>query len=171
VQIDVRRIAGSSVDPVVMIFDASGTNLLAFNDDGGGYPNSRLIFSTTAGVNYKIVVGSYGDVSTGGYELTVNNYWPWVIYTPVLKQASLISQLEPMPLWVATPIGSAMGSSPPAGGAGRAVLDAAFSQVTTPTGADTKAGSALTLPNKGANPDGRVFALAHTLETPLLMRL
>ena len=171
VQIDVRRIAGSTVDPVVMIFDASGTNLLAFNDDGGGYPNSRLIFSTTAGVNYKIVVGSYGDVSTGGYELTVNNYWPWVIYTPVLKQASLISQLEPMPLWVATPIGSAMGSSPPAGGAGRAVLDAAFSQVTTPTGADTKAGSALTLPNKGANPDGRVFALAHTLETPLLMRL
>src|SRR5207302_4518835 len=78
VQIDVKQIAGSSVDSIVMIYDSTGQNLLAFNDDGGGYPNSRLIFSTTAGVNYKIVVGSYGANSTGGYQLTVNNYYWWL---------------------------------------------------------------------------------------------
>jgi hypothetical protein len=89
VQIDLKRIAGSSVDPVLMIFDSTGRNLLAFNDDGGGYPNSRLVFGTTAGQSYRIVVGSYGANSTGGYQLTVNNYTSVLAPITTLQAASL----------------------------------------------------------------------------------
>src|SRR5207302_1056188 len=151
VQIDVQRIAGSVVDPVVMIFDSTGTNLLAFNDDGGGYPNSRLVFGTTAGVNYKIVVGSYGDVSTGGYQLTVNNYYPWIVYSPALTQVSLM-QIEPMPLAVNTASVSSINANLLSGGgmAGTAATDAVFSQATNPVGVQGRPLSLRTGDNVGA---------------------
>src|SRR5262249_15106342 len=63
VVINVKRVTGSTVDPVVLVYDSTGQVLKAFNDDGGGYPNSRLVFHTTAGQNYQVVVGAYGDNS------------------------------------------------------------------------------------------------------------
>ncbi|HYV35416.1 MAG TPA: hypothetical protein VE988_06915 [Gemmataceae bacterium] len=103
VQIDVKQIAGSTLDPVVMIFNSNGQNLLAFNDDGGGYPNSRLIFSTTAGQSYRIVVGSYGDISTGGYQLTVNNYYPYLSTIGIAQLVALpVSYAETAPVSGAT---------------------------------------------------------------------
>ena len=171
VQIDLRQIAGSTVDPIVMVFDASGNNLLAFNDDGGGYPNSRLQFYVTGGVSYRIVVGSYSDNSTGGYRLTVNNYYPW-LNTDLVVQATLLTQAETMPIMTAAPIGSGMGMaySPMQGGSGRAALDAAFSQPTTLGGLGNRA-SALTLRTGGANVGAQALTLAFALEQPLRMTL
>jgi hypothetical protein len=73
VVIDVKKLAGSRLDPVVMVFDSSGQNLLAFDDDSGGSLNSHLVFSAVGGVNYQIVVGSWSGNSAGSYQLTVNN--------------------------------------------------------------------------------------------------
>jgi Ca2+-binding RTX toxin-like protein len=64
---------GSDVDPVVFVTTGNGETVLAFNDDGGAvWPNSEVVFEAEAGKVYKIVVGSYGGTSTGGYRVTVN---------------------------------------------------------------------------------------------------
>jgi hypothetical protein len=126
VAIDVKQIAGSTLDPVLFVFDSTGQTLLAFNDDSGGTLNSRLIFSTTAGQTYKIVVGSYGSNSTGGYQLTVNNYYPWVIYTPVAAFSSISGPIE-SPLLTTTLTGGFSAGSGMAGASVRA-MDQVFAQ-------------------------------------------
>jgi hypothetical protein len=88
VTIDVKRPSGSSVDPVVMVFNSSGQSLQYFNDDGGGYPNSRITFWQSAGQNYKIVVGAYGNNSSGQYELVVSSSW---IYGSLLTSTTLLT--------------------------------------------------------------------------------
>ena len=71
IQIDVKNQGefAHSVDPVVLVYDSSGQRLLSFNDDGGSYRDSRLTLDFRAGQSYKIVVGSYGNHSTGQYQL------------------------------------------------------------------------------------------------------
>lgn len=66
VSIDVKNLG--SLDPVLMVFDDSGQQLRVFNDDTVGR-DSRVTFVATAGVNYKLVVGAYGNNSTGHYSL------------------------------------------------------------------------------------------------------
>src|SRR5262249_2333951 len=110
VQIDVRQYAGSSLDSVLMVYDSTGQTLLGFNDDGGGYPNSRLVFYATAGVNYKIVVGAYGNGSTGNYQVTVDNYYSIVypIY-PIYAYSATLMTTDFQPAFSANPSG--MGAS------------------------------------------------------------
>lgn len=107
INIDVKQYS-SSVDPIVMLYNSSGQSLLGFNDDGLGYPNSRLTFYVSAGQSYKIVVGSYGNNSTGNYQLVVSNYYPWLtdLRTSIYYDASLTVAL-----------GGGTGSSSGAGGA------------------------------------------------------
>lgn len=91
VQINVTRPTGSTVDPVVYVFDSNGRNLLAFNDDSGGTLNSRLIFTLTGGQSYRVVVGSYGDNSTGQYQIGVSNYYSLVSDYVLYDSISLVS--------------------------------------------------------------------------------
>ncbi len=93
VVIDVTQYSGSTVDPVLFIYDSTGLTLKAFNDDRApGDRNSKLIFQTTAGVQYKVVVGSYGANSTGSYRIAVSNY-SILVYDPVLllKTTTLVT--------------------------------------------------------------------------------
>lgn len=67
-QIDLRS---SDFDPVLIVTDAD-MNIVDFDDDGGGYPNSRLARDFAAG-NYFVWVVSYWSAETGAYELTVTD--------------------------------------------------------------------------------------------------
>src|SRR5262249_31966228 len=88
VRVNVNQSAGSSVETVLQGYDSTGTNRLYFNDDSGGTLNSQVVFYATAGTNYKLVVGAYGNNTSGGYQLTVNPYY--VIAYPVLSTAILV---------------------------------------------------------------------------------
>ncbi len=57
-------------DPILRLYDASG-RLLRDDDDGGGYPHSRIFFTATADGSYRLVVTSYVQRQTGPYVLTV----------------------------------------------------------------------------------------------------
>jgi hypothetical protein len=72
VQISVNPTPGSVLDPIVMIFDASGQALLAYNDDGGVGNASQLVFLARGGQTYQIVVGGYMNNDTGAYLLEVS---------------------------------------------------------------------------------------------------
>ncbi len=65
-QIDLRS---SEFDPVLIVTDA-GMNIVDFDDDGGGYPNSRLVRDFAAG-NYFVWAVSFWNSATGAYELSV----------------------------------------------------------------------------------------------------
>lgn len=171
VQIDLKQVAGSTLDPVVMVFDATGKNLLAFNDDGGGYPNSRLVFWTNAGESYRIVVGSYGGVSTGGYQLTVNNYYSVLSPVSVFSQSlSLFAYQDTVTLASTTTAAGAAGSA--RGMGSPSALSVAFATEPTQTPAAGLNNAALTsLAGRLRTPPGRgnaqLFALAHGLNAEL----
>lgn len=63
-----KKIAASSVDTVVELYDANGV-MIASDDDSGGNRNALLMRQLNPG-SYRIVVRSYGN-STGGYLLNV----------------------------------------------------------------------------------------------------
>jgi hypothetical protein len=88
VTVDVKQVTGSYLDPVVMVFSNDGQTLLHFDDDGGGYPNSRVTFWAGPGQSYKIVVGGYGNYSAGGYELAVSGSGG---FSPISTSAALTS--------------------------------------------------------------------------------
>lgn len=112
--LNVKRPSGSSVDPVVMIYNSSGQNLLAFNDDGGGFPHSRIVFQTTAGQTYKVVVGAYGQNSSGAYQLTVGNYFDvtTVKYTTLLKTVTNTTPTSQLYTSLISGMSSLTGSAP-----------------------------------------------------------
>jgi hypothetical protein len=64
----------SDLDPVLTIYDASG-NLLAWDDDSGGYSNSAIWIKMIAGRTYYAVAQGY-DGSTGGYYLSFRPFDP-----------------------------------------------------------------------------------------------
>src|SRR5260370_38060910 len=72
-----------------MVYSGNGQSLLGFNDDGGGYPNSRITFWAGAGQSYKIVAGAYGNNSSGEYELAVSSSWVFTPLTPLTTSAQL----------------------------------------------------------------------------------
>src|SRR5262249_54897735 len=73
VRVDVTRFGGSSVDPVLLVYNSTGKTLVDFNDDrGAGDVQSEVVFYASAGQSYKLVVGGYGSNSTGSYQVSVN---------------------------------------------------------------------------------------------------
>jgi hypothetical protein len=83
VQVGVTRTGTSALDPVVLVYDATGKNEVTFNDDrGSGDRNSRVYLYATAGQTFKIVIGSYGADSTGSYQVSASSYHPTLTYAP-----------------------------------------------------------------------------------------
>lgn len=96
VNIDVQRFGSSSLDSVLMVYDSTGQQLLAFNDDSNGTVNSHLQFYSTLGQTYRIVVGGYGNNSTGDYQLTVSSSIGPVALPPTLSSTNyLAATLDP----------------------------------------------------------------------------
>lgn len=62
--------AGSALDPLVRLLNASGTELMA-NDDAVG-ANARLAFTATASGTYFVSAGGWGT-TTGGYVLSMTD--------------------------------------------------------------------------------------------------
>jgi hypothetical protein len=57
-------------DPVIELYDTSGTQV-GRDDDGGGFPNSRLVFTAAADGTYTITVTSFLGTGTGAYTLSL----------------------------------------------------------------------------------------------------
>ncbi len=105
VTIDAKQAAGSYVDPVLFVYDSTGTNLLAFNDDSGGTLGSQLIFRAQAGQSYQIVVGGYGGNSTGNYVFSINAT-PRYLSPLNIYQIATVSPWDPViqPNYVVNPV-------------------------------------------------------------------
>jgi hypothetical protein len=58
-------------DPILLLTNDVG-QWLAIDDDGGGYPNSRLVLTLPAG-EYKLVASTYSPLTTGQYQLAVHS--------------------------------------------------------------------------------------------------
>jgi hypothetical protein len=66
-----KKADGNKVDPYLHL-EAPNKNILARDDDGGGYPNARIIYRATADGEHQIIAGGLNDVSAiGEYALTV----------------------------------------------------------------------------------------------------
>jgi hypothetical protein len=65
VTITAKATPGSTLDPVVMVFDPSGHSLLAESHA------SQLQFSARAGVKYKLVVAGHDGASSGAFHLAI----------------------------------------------------------------------------------------------------
>ncbi len=62
----------SSWDNYLHLEDPAGRHLIS-NDDGGGYPNARIIFTCPADGVFRIIVTSCGGGVTGPYTLRISN--------------------------------------------------------------------------------------------------
>jgi serralysin len=60
-------------DPLVEIWDSTGTTRLGFDDDGGAGLNSSLTFTATEAGTYYINATSFGTNKTGEYTVTVGD--------------------------------------------------------------------------------------------------
>jgi hypothetical protein len=58
------------LDPYLRLEDAQGQQL-AQDDDGGGFPNARIVFNCTQTGAYRIICTSFGANQQGRYTLTV----------------------------------------------------------------------------------------------------
>jgi Ca2+-binding RTX toxin-like protein len=72
-KITVTVTGAGNLDTYLNIYDPTGTNILASNDDivTGTNTNSRLAFTAPTAGTYYIDVGSWNDQSTGAYDLFV----------------------------------------------------------------------------------------------------
>jgi hypothetical protein len=71
VNISVTVDNSSSLDPYLRIYDPD--NLLSVvDDDGGGYPNALLTYELPADGEYRLVVTSFGGMSSGEYTLAIS---------------------------------------------------------------------------------------------------
>jgi hypothetical protein len=69
--IDMVRKGNSTLDPYLYVENAKG-NVLASDDDGGGFPNARIMFRAPEDGMYRIIASALSDNSgTGDYVLTV----------------------------------------------------------------------------------------------------
>jgi len=66
-------VAGSALDPLLRIFDATGAEIMA-NDDAVGL-DSRLSFASPISGTYFVSAGGWGD-ATGGYRLSMSEIIP-----------------------------------------------------------------------------------------------
>lgn len=68
---------GSTLDPILMIFDDADGNLVTYNNDRfSGNPASGLTFQRTPGHTYKLVVGALNGATTGYFRLGLANVLP-----------------------------------------------------------------------------------------------
>jgi serine protease Do len=58
------------VDPFLILEDEKGKEL-ARDDDGGGFPNARIVFSAPSDGTYRIICTTFNPNETGAYTLTV----------------------------------------------------------------------------------------------------
>src|SRR5262245_9878827 len=56
-------------DPYLRLEDPAGKQV-AFDDDGGGFPNARITFTAERGGEHKIIATTFGKGMTGKYLLT-----------------------------------------------------------------------------------------------------
>ncbi|MBW4439267.1 MAG: pre-peptidase C-terminal domain-containing protein [Pleurocapsa minor GSE-CHR-MK-17-07R] len=68
--INVTSSANSSLDGYLRVYGPDNT-LVAYDDDGAGYPNAELTFTLPANGNYLFVVTSFAGSSSGEYTLAV----------------------------------------------------------------------------------------------------
>jgi len=71
---------GSLADPYLRLHDAGGA-LIAENDNDGGNPDSRLVFTPAAGGTFYLEAGAHADNSVGVYHLVIN---PLVNHAPII---------------------------------------------------------------------------------------
>ena len=78
-------------DPYLRLYDASGTTLLAENDDisTGGNRNSKIVFTATTTGSYYLDVAAFNNAYVGTYQLNVVNWTP----PPVATYATIADQL------------------------------------------------------------------------------
>ena len=57
-------------DPILQVYN-SNSSLIAEDDDGGQFSNSRLIFTTEAAGSYFLAAGAYGDSFKGTYTISM----------------------------------------------------------------------------------------------------
>ncbi len=69
ITIEMTRSSGN-VDPYLVLYRPNGT-YLAYNDDGAGYPNARLVYRLPESGRYQIVARSWNNCCTGGYTIRV----------------------------------------------------------------------------------------------------
>lgn len=62
--------SGKQLDTFLRLESSEGKDL-AHDDDGGGFPHSRLVYRPTKDADYKIVATSFSANQTGGFTLTV----------------------------------------------------------------------------------------------------
>ncbi|HZZ82255.1 MAG TPA: PPC domain-containing protein [Gemmataceae bacterium] len=71
--IDMVRQGNSNLDPYLYIENAK-LNVLASDDDGGGFPNARITFRAPEDGTYRIIASALSDASaTGEFVLTVRS--------------------------------------------------------------------------------------------------
>jgi putative cell wall-binding protein len=73
VVVEMRAAPGSATDPVVQVADQTG-QVIAVDDDGGGFPNARLVLAAPGGP--LTVTGSGYEGSGGPYTLAVSTIAP-----------------------------------------------------------------------------------------------
>jgi hypothetical protein len=64
--------ASGTIDPFVTLYDQDG-RYVNYDDDRGGYPNSRLVQRLSQSGSYRIVLRSYSVSQTGGYTIRVSS--------------------------------------------------------------------------------------------------
>jgi uncharacterized protein (TIGR03067 family) len=67
--IDMKRPAGSSIDPYLTLYDPGG-KAVAFDDDGGGFPNARIVHRAARAGRYRVMCSGFG-ATFGAYTLSV----------------------------------------------------------------------------------------------------
>jgi len=64
------KMSSAQVDSYLELYSPTGQKV-AFDDDGDGFPNARIIYVAPQSGNYRIVCRTFGNQGTGGYNLTV----------------------------------------------------------------------------------------------------
>src|SRR5207253_815216 len=59
-------------DPYLWLYDPNG-QLVAQDDDSGGFPNAKIVYTPTVNGKFMLKCGSFGMASGGQYELAINN--------------------------------------------------------------------------------------------------
>jgi len=69
ITIEMTRSSGN-VDPYLILYRPNGS-YLAYNDDGAGYPNARLVYRLPENGRYRIAARSWANCCSGGYTIRV----------------------------------------------------------------------------------------------------
>ena len=57
-------------DPILMVFDGNGDEILAYDRDSGDGKDAEIVFQAVKDQHYKIVVGAYSNNTFGNYQLS-----------------------------------------------------------------------------------------------------